>query len=229
MNQNGFLLSYIKYGENDAVLHCFTEEDGFQSYFLKGIYSKRNKKKALLLPLSQLNFSVNLSKGNRNSIQSVSKFELVKNNDIYTDIKANTVIFFISDFLNHILKHENKNPGIFLSIDEFIDELNQKNYQSHLIFLVKFLKIQGVAPLVNEGNYLDPETGTFSQTLTHHLFNNDISGIWKNIASSNHPYQIKIPQSLRKYFLDSLLVYYHYHITDFKTPTSLEIIQQIFE
>ncbi|WP_308005690.1 recombination protein O N-terminal domain-containing protein, partial [uncultured Chryseobacterium sp.] len=54
-SQNGFLLSYIKYGENDAVLHCFTEEDGFQSYFLKGIYAKKNKKKALLLPLSKLN------------------------------------------------------------------------------------------------------------------------------------------------------------------------------
>ena len=34
---------------------------------------------------------------------------------------------------------------------------------------------------------------------------------------------------MRKTFLDSVLVYYHYHITDFKTPNSLEIIQQIFE
>jgi DNA repair protein RecO (recombination protein O) len=55
-SQNGFLLSFIKYGENDAVLHCFTEEEGFQSYFLKGIYSKKNKKKALLQPLNKLNF-----------------------------------------------------------------------------------------------------------------------------------------------------------------------------
>ncbi|ROH97505.1 DNA repair protein RecO [Chryseobacterium daecheongense] len=226
-SQKGYLLSYIKYGENDAVLHCFTEEDGFQSYFLKGVYSKKNKKKALLLPLNQLNFSINSAKGN--SIQSVSRFELVRNNDMYTDIKANTVVFFISDLLNQILRHENKNPGIFLSIDEFIDELTQNNYQSHLIFLIRILKIQGVAPLINEGNYLDPETGTFSHSLTHQLFTEEISYIWKNILLSESPYQIKIQPKIRKNFLDSLLVYYHYHITDFKIPPSLEVIQQIFE
>ena len=226
-SQNGFLLSYIKYGENDAVLHCFTEEDGFQSYFLKGIYAKRNKKKALLLPLSKLNFSLNPLKGN--GIQTISKFELVKSNDIYTDIRCNTVVFFVSDFLNQNLKHENKNPNIFFCLEEFIDELDHQNYQSHLIFLIKILKIQGVSPLLNDGNFLDPETGTFAPESTHQLFSENISMIWKAVLSVENPYQIKIHSTFRKDFLDSILVYYHYHITDFKIPTSLEIIQQIFE
>lgn len=226
-SQTGFLLSFIKYGENDAIIHCFTENEGFQSYFLKGIYSRKNKKKAFLLPLNKLSFSVSIGKGN--SIQPASKFELVKLHDIYTDIRANTVVFFISDFLHQILKHENKNSGIFDGIDEFIDQLNLRNYQSHLIFLVKILKIQGFAPLLNTQTYLDPETGTFSATETHHLFDEQHSSIWKSILSSRNGYEIKIPQILRKSFLDSILVYYHYHITDFKTPLSLEVIQQIFE
>lgn len=225
--QNGFLLSFIKYGENDAVLHCFTEDDGFQTYFLKGIYSKRNKKKALLRPLNKLNFSVNPARGN--GIPSVSRFELVKSHDLDMDIKAGTVIFFISDFLNQVLKHENKNPGIFFSIDRFLDELMNKNYQCHLLFLIRILKIQGVAPLVNEGNYLDPETGTFSHSSVHQLFGQEISSIWKSALSSEDLYSTKIQSALRKGFLDSLLVYYHYHITDFKMPASLEVIQQIFE
>ncbi len=225
--QSGFLLSYIKYGENDAVLHCFTEEDGFQTYFLKGIYSKKNKKKAFLLPLNKLNFSVSAGKSSR--IQTVSRFEIVEINDVYTDIKANTVIFFIADFLNQILRNENKNQIIFHTIDEFILELSRQNYRSHLILLIKILKIQGVAPLLGEGNYLDPETGTFSDVGTHHFFDIENSLLWKLILSAEDPYEIKIPQVLRKKFLDSLLIYYHYHITDFKTPNSLEIIQQIFE
>jgi DNA repair protein RecO (recombination protein O) len=226
-SQNGFLLSYIKYGENDAVLHCFTEEDGFQSYFLKGIYAKRNKKKALLLPLSKLSFSLNPLKGN--GIQTISKFEMVKSNDIYSDIRCNSVVFFVSDFLNQNLRHENKNHNIFFCLEEFIDELENQNYQSHLIFLIKILTIQGVAPLINEGNYLDPETGTFSPYITHQLFTEDISTIWKAVLSVENPYLIKVHSTFRKDFLDSLLVYYHYHITDFKTPASLEVIQQIFE
>ncbi|REC53539.1 DNA repair protein RecO [Chryseobacterium piscium] len=227
ISQDGFLLSYIKYGENDAVLHCFTEEDGFQTYFLKGIYSKKNKKKAFLLPLNKLNFSVNA--GKNSGIQTVSKLEIVEANDVYTDIKANTVIFFIADFLNQILRNESQNHVIFHTIDEFIFELSQQNYRSHLILLVKILKIQGVAPLLGDGNYLDPETGTFSNVGTHHLFDRENSLLWKLILSSQDPYEIKIPQALRKNFLDSLLIYYHYHITDFKTPNSLEVIQQIFE
>ncbi|MEN4760216.1 recombination protein O N-terminal domain-containing protein [Chryseobacterium sp. C39-AII1] len=226
-SQNGFLISYLKYGENDAVLHCFTEEDGFQTYFLKGIYAKRNKKKALLLPLNQLSFSLNPIKGN--GIQTVSKFELVKNNDIYTDIKVNTIIFFISDFLNHILRNESKNLSICWGIEEFISQLSQKNYQAHLVFLIKILKIQGVSPLISDKDFLDPETGTFSSTINHQLFNNTISLIWKSILLSKNPYEIKIHSSCRKEFLDSILIYYHYHITDFKTPTSLEVIQEIFE
>ncbi|SHG68396.1 DNA repair protein RecO [Chryseobacterium sp. OV279] len=226
-SQNGFLLSFIKYGENDAVLHCFTEEDGFQTYFVKGIYSKRNRKKALLQPLSMLSFTINPTRGN--GIPSISTFELVKSHDMYMDIKANTVIFFISDFLNQVLRHENKNPGLFFSIDQFIDELNGKNYQCHLLFLITILKIQGVAPLITDGPYLDPETGTFSMVSTHHLFTEEISAIWKTALYSDNLYTTKIPNALRKDFLDSLLVYYQYHITDFKIPTSLEVIQQIFE
>ncbi len=226
-SQNGFLISYLKYGENDAVLHCFTEEDGFQTYFLKGIYAKRNKKKALLLPLNQLSFSLNPIKGN--GIQTVSKFELVKNNDIYTDIKVNTIIFFISDFLNHILRNESKNLSICWGIEEFISQLSQKNYQAHLVFLIKILKIQGVSPLISDKDFLDPETGTFSSVINHQLFDNTISLIWKSILLSENPYDIKIHSSFRKEFLDSILIYYHYHITDFKTPTSLEVIQEIFE
>lgn len=226
-SQNGFLLSYFKYGENDAVLHCFTDEEGFQSYFLKGIYAKKNKKKALLLPLSKLSFSLNPLKGN--GIQTISKFELVKSNDIYTDIRCNTVVFFISDFLNQNLKHENKNPHIFFCLEEFIDKLEKGNYQSHLIFLIKILKIHGVAPLVNAGKFLDPETGTFSTQSTHQIFTEEISNIWKTILSAEKPYEVKVSSAFRKDFLDSILVYYHYHISDFKIPASLEVIQQIFE
>lgn len=225
--QNGFLLSFIKYGENDAVLHCFTEEDGFQSYFLKGIYSRKNKKKAFLQPLNKLNFSLSPVRGN--GIPTISKFELVKGHDAYTDIKAGTVIFFIADFLNQVLKLENKNPKIFFSIERFITELEQQNYQCHLLFLLVILKVQGVAPLIGEGNFLDPETGTFSTVQAHQLFREEISMVWKSILAAESLYSIKIHVSLRKDFLDSLLIYYHYHITDFKTPASLEVIQQIFE
>ncbi len=197
-SQNGFLLSYIKYGENDAVLHCFTEEDGFQSYFLKGIYTKKNKKKALLLPLGHLSFSLLPVKGN--GIQTISKFELVKSNDIYTDIRCSTVVFFISDFLNQNLRHENKNHNIFFSINEFIDELENRNYQSHYIFFIKILKIQGVAPLLNPGNFLDPETGTFTAQNDAPVVRRSYFCSMENDSFQHRPLSHQNPVGLQKRF-----------------------------
>ena len=50
MVDRGILLSYIKYGDNDAILHCFTENAGFQSFFMRGIYSPKTRKRPILLP-----------------------------------------------------------------------------------------------------------------------------------------------------------------------------------
>ena len=226
ISQNGFLLSFIKYGENDAVLHCFMKEDGYQSYFLKGIYSKKNKKKSFLLPLNKLNFTI--KSGRNNSIKTVSSFETIEILDLYTNIKANTVVFFVADFLNQILRNEHKNLQIYNTIEEFLHELNNQNYRSHFIFLIKILKIHGLAPLLSNEEYLNPENGTFTNVLSNHLFEVEISNLWKEILTSENSYEIKISSHLRKKLLDSILLYYHYHFTDFKTPVSLEIVQQLF-
>lgn len=226
--QTGFILSFLKYGDSDAILHCYTLEEGFQSFFLKSVFTQKNKKKALLLPLSMLSFNCRKSKPGV-EINSVLKFELEQSYDFYTDVKANTIVFFISDFLNQVLRHENSNPEIFSAIIEFNHNLNIQNYSSHLILLILLLKIQGIAPLNSHLEYLDPETGNFTINGIHHLFTKEISSLWKQISTSENPYEIKINSSERKQLLDSILVYYHYHFTDFKIPNSLEIIQQIYE
>lgn len=225
--QQAYILSYLKYGENDAILHCFCEEEGFQTYFIKGVYSKKNKKKAYLLPLNKITLYYHQHK--TSNMPLATKIELQSSQDIYLDIKASSIVFFISDFLNQILKNENKNLDIFNEINELIKQLDQKNYQSHLIFLLALLKIQGISPLIDKKAYLDPEAGTFSENYSNQFFNETISLLWKSILTSPDPYSIKIPSKERKDLLDSILNYYKYHIPNFKTPISLEIVQQIFE
>lgn len=227
VSHHAFLLSFLKYGENDAILHCFTEEEGFQVYFLRGIYTPKNKKRAYLLPLNLLNFSVRSTK--MGSMQTVARFETLSVQEFYNDVKINTVVFFVADFLHQILKDENKNPAMFRTILEFTDQLSLKNYRAHLIFLIKILMLNGVAPLPGAGNFLDPKTGTFSETVAHPLFTEEISTVWKTIITENGNYETAIAPLIRRDFLDCLIVYYHYHIPEFRVPISLEVIQQIFE
>ena len=225
MTQEVFLLSYTKYGDHDAVLHCFCREKGFESFFAKGIYAPKNKKKAFLFPLNELLVYTSDKKKN---IQNVIKLEQ-KNSKLFTsDIRKNAILFFISDLLNQVLRNENQNQNIYSEISLFLSQLQMDNFQSHLIFIFRLLKQQGLQPLFSDKTFLNPESGNFEDAEMHHFFDETISGIWKNLITSQDPYRIKLSRTEKQNFLDSVLVYFHYHFTDFREPKSLEIIKEIF-
>ena len=225
MTQEVFLLSYTKYGDHDAVLHCFCRENGFESFFAKGIYAPKNKKKAFLFPLNELLVYTSDKKKN---IQNVIKLEQ-KNSELFTsDIRKNAILFFISDLLNQVLRNENQNQNIYSEISLFLSQLQVGNFQSHLIFIFRLLKQQGLQPLFSDKTHLNPESGNFEDIESHHFFNRDISAIWKELIVSQNPYDIKLSRLGKQNFLDSVLVYFHYHFTDFREPKSLEIIKEIF-
>ena len=70
MDKNtGFLLSYIKYGDYDAILHCYTLESGFQSFFMRGIYSAKTKK-SLSFAINELEITFSSHHGNLPTIKS---------------------------------------------------------------------------------------------------------------------------------------------------------------
>lgn len=225
MTQEVFLLSYTKYGDHDAVLHCFCRENGFESFFAKGIYAPKNKKKAFLFPLNEL---LLYTSDKKKSIQNVQKIEQ-KNIDLFSsDIRKNSILFFISDLLNQVLRNENQNVGIYSEISIFLSQLQIDNFQSHLIFVFRLLKQQGLQPLFSDKTFLNPETGNFEDIEMHHFFDKTISDIWKDLITSQDPYSIKLSRTEKQNFLDSILVYFHYHFTDFREPRSLEIIKEIF-
>lgn len=225
MTQEVFLLSYTKYGDHDAVLHCFCRENGFESFFAKGIYAPKNKKKAFLFPLNEL---LLYTSDKKKSIQNVQKIEQKNVDFLSSDIRKNSILFFISDLLNQVLRNENQNVGIYSEISIFLSQLQIDNFQSHLIFIFRLLKQQGLQPLFSDKTYLNPETGNFEDIEIHHFFDKTISDIWKDLITSPDPYSIKLSRTEKQNFLDSILVYFHYHFTDFREPRSLEIIKEIF-
>ncbi len=225
MTQEVFLLSYTKYGDHDAVLHCFCRENGFESFFAKGIYAPRNKKKAFLFPLNELLLYTSDKKKN---IQNVLKIEQKNTESFSSDVRKSSILFFISDLLNQVLRNENQNVGIYSEISVFLSQLQIDNFQSHLIFIFRLLKQQGLQPLFSDKTYLNPETGNFEDLEVHHFFNKTISDIWKDLITTQDPYSIKLSRMEKQNFLDSVLIYFHYHFTDFREPRSLEIIKEIF-
>ncbi|WP_124640606.1 MULTISPECIES: DNA repair protein RecO [Amniculibacterium] len=226
--QTGFLLSYVKYGDYDAVLNCFTKEKGYQSFFIKGIFSSKNKKRSYLRPLNELCFTfAKLNKSGKMDL--VSQMDLVENPDFYQNVKCNTIVFFIAEFLNRNLKNEAASEVLYQEILCFLNALEHENYCSHHLFMFQFLRFLGFVPLLDEGLFLDPEKGSFVSQSTHHLFDEGVSAVWKELISTEDPYGFVIPSRFRRAFLESLLVYFQIHVSEFREPQSLEIVQQLFE
>ena len=227
-NQDCFLLSYVKYGDHDAILHCFSAQHGYQSLFARGIYSSKNKKKPYLFPLNLL--SITLAKGNgQKSLPAVAKIEPATAFCDFNDVKINSMLFFTADFLQQILRQEDQNEVAFNEINRFIEHVERSNSVSHLSLIFQFLKVSGIAPLLKEGRFLDPESGNFTAELSHPFFTAEISSLWRKFLTAENTYAIQLPRRERNNFLDSLMIYYHLHFTGFYTPHSLEILREIYE
>lgn len=226
--QTGFLLSYLKYGENDAIAHCYTQENGYQSFFIRGIYAAKNKKKAYLLPLNELSLTLS-SHGLNASLPTVAKIEKKGTSDEQWDIRQSAVIFFIADFLNQTLRNEGSNATLYREIALFKEQLSAGNLQAHFYFLIKTLAIYGIAPLVSDEKFLNLEKGIFEEWLSGQSADEETSLVWKKILSEENAAAFRPESKLRKKLLDSILTFYKCHFPEFHTPKSLQVILQLFE
>ncbi len=227
LNQNCFLLSYVKYGDNDAFLHCFSKESGYQSFFARGIYSAKNKKKPYLFPLNLLHISL-VQTSAKQMTQVVSKLEAATDFVAVQGVKAHAVLFFAAEFLNQILKNEQENTIVFQAISEFLEQIKQENPNAHLQLMLLFLQISGVSPLLADGKFLDPQTGTFSDKESHLLFSEPISEIWRMFLAADSWASHNINREERNAFLDAILVYYQLHFSGFYIPKSVAVLRELF-
>jgi len=222
ITEKGFLLSYIKYGDYDAILHFFTQSGGFQSFYLRGLYSKNNRKKALLQPLLELQFnSSHSSKG----LPKISNLQLAEKAPEW-DVKINSIIFFLAEFLNQVLRDEVSVEEVYHELKLLLEQLKKNNLSAHIQFLIRLSKVLGIHPLLDEKPFLNPQKGVFDINPSHHLFHEEVSALWKKLQISS--YDVPLTTSQRQQMLESLLVYFQIHIPGFRTPESLEIVQQIW-
>lgn len=223
-----YILSYFKYGDHDAILHCFSAEAGAVTFFLKGIYSAKNKKKPYLFPLSRLRVTTSKVVSSH-QISKVSKIELHPDHFDFKDVRSHSILFFVADFLNQVLREEGTNETIFYEIEYLCAELANHNFDAYLKFLIRYLMISGVAPLVQSADYLNPESGVFEKNIMHQKFDFSVSELWKNLLQKETAFTTKLNRKNKNAFLDSIIIYCQYHISGFNVPHSLSVVRQIFE
>ena len=193
---------------------------------MRGIYSAKNKKKAFLSPLNELEITFSNHHGN---LPTIKKVELSEKLPDEVNVNQNAVIFFLSDFLNQILKNESQHVTLYQEIKFFKQKILEKKMHAHYFFLIRMLQFFGISPLVSEEKFLNIEKGVFQEEITQKEVDEELSFLWKKILNQEIEEDFIIEKKYRKSLLDSILQYYKMHFPEFYSPKSLPVILEVFE
>jgi len=224
-------LSYTKQGESSIIAKLFTEEKGLQSFIIKGIRSKKSKKKLGLfqaLELSTINATY-LPKKNLQYLTDISLYNSEREEGI--NMTKNFLTLFVAEVISKVL-HENEvdNPlfSFAWQLKTNLAKSSEIDPNFPLHFLIDLSKHMGFHPLDEEGKstYFNLELGEFtnsSQYLNHYI-NQENSHYFKALLKKQ---EITIPYTNRNQLLLDLIEYFKLQHHELKNITSHLIIESL--
>lgn len=238
INTKAIVLSSLKYGDSSLIVKCYTQEDGVKSYLLQGVLKRKKGKvnKSSFLPLSiiQINASHN-NKGNLNSISESSVLTPFKT--LHVDLIKQSIVFFLSEFLNSILgEEEGENNILFDFLENTIIWLDDHDQVAnfHLFFLIQLTKFLGFFPDItnlNKGYFFDLNEGNYVMRNGSNIIQGEaLNNFNKALGIKFDKLEERLfNKNQRTIVLDVLLRYYQLHLPSFKQPKSLEILSKVLE
>lgn len=224
-------LTYIKQGESSIISKIFTEKHGLQSFIIKGVRSKRAKKKlGLFQPLQLVDINATLIP--KKGLQYLAEITIIET--ISTDkinMNKNFLAIFIAEISSKVLQENEQNSGLF----KFVWEIKQKLYNANtidenfaLLFMLNLSKYLGFFPSTENINapFFNLETGEFSGK----AFNLNIylteekTTILKHLLLGK---KINIPQELKSELLKDIMQYFRLHHYNLSNISSHLIIESL--
>ena len=224
-------LTYIKQGESSIISKIFTEKHGLQSFIIKGVRSKRAKKKlGLFQPLQLVDINATLIP--KKGLQYLAEITIIET--ISTDkinMNKNFLAIFIAEISSKVLQENEQNSGLF----KFVWEIKQKLYNANtidenfaLLFMLNLSKYLGFFPSTENINapFFNLETGEFSGK----VFNLNIYLTEEKTTVLKHLLlgkKINIPQELKSELLKDIIQYFRLHHYNLSNITSHLIIESL--
>ena len=230
------ILNSIKYSETSVIMKCYSQNYGILSFIIKGVRSRKRTKFSLgsIEPLSIVEIEFNrLKKG------ELSHLKNIKSVVIYDDLRFNiiksNIALFLAEFLSTVLRFQEKNASLYQYIKDSLVTLDKiSKYENfHINFLINLLKFLGIKPEVNNENckFFDIENGIFKAINdSHYCVGGELVIEFKKLLGINFDQYFEILKTTnqRRNMTNFLMNYYKYHISGFKKPNSLEILNGLF-
>jgi DNA repair protein RecO (recombination protein O) len=234
----GIVLRTIKYGETSVIGWIFTELFGIQSYMVNGVRTSGKTSKAhFFQPASILEMQVyHNDLKNLQRIKDLRWAHLYKN--IFSDITKNSVALFMVELLQKNLKQPETNETLFHFCEDaflFLDIADAAITANFPIyFAIHLAQILGIRLLDNyseENNIFNLAEGSFSneKSATDQLsveISFYISQFLKTIQPEDLR-EIKMNRNTRMSILKSLESYYSWHVPEFETMKTLNVLSEV--
>lgn len=224
---DGILLRAVMYNNNARIVKVFSKSQGIQSFYVGA-----NKKKELFSYFQPLNLiSYTYSKNSKSNLFTFKEINASHTlNEMYSDVKKTSVVFFITEILLGTIREEEQNLDVFEYLVNLINELDRTNNPTIIPvnFLIQWSVLIGIQPLLQSGQYFNIQAGELQNNFDAVCCISE-----EETAYLIDAYQGKIITSSsnksRRNLLNTLIKYYSYHLPDFKAPKSLEVIKTVFE
>jgi DNA repair protein RecO (recombination protein O) len=235
----GIVLRTIKYGETSIIAHIFTELFGIQSYLVNGARTSGKTSKAhFFQPASILEMQVyHNDLKNLQRIKDLKWSVLCKN--IFSDVVKNSVALFMVELLQKSLKQPETNEGLFQFCEDAFLQMDIANIEVTanfpIYFSVQIAQILGFGLSDNyshERNVFNLNDGNFStenSASPNHL-SKELSWHISQLLKAVHPQdlnEIKMNRNIRKEILKSLESYYAWHVPEFGTMKTLNVLSEV--
>jgi DNA repair protein RecO (recombination protein O) len=228
------VLQSIKYGDSSLVVKMLTEEEGLQSFMVKGVFGKKSKMKAALFQnMTMLEIVADSSDNSLGFIREISLSHCYKS--IASDIKKSTIIIFISELLSKSISESETDTDLFNFIYDsmiWLDEAISNYANFPLVFAIQLSKFLGFFPNIDtysEGSSFDLLDGNFKTTHNDiYQIDNEPSQFLYKLCRYNND-NLTISNATRRKLLEAIVMYYKLHADNVREIKSYEILRTLLD
>ncbi len=225
------VLHSLKYGEGRIIVDIFSREQGRLSLIVSAPRSERSKiKKQYLQPLTLLMLECDVRP--QAQLQKVREATLLTPlPSLFSDAKKLSIGLFVSEFLYHALKGEQRNVPLFdyvRSSIEWLDAAIESFANFHLVLLMRMARFLGFYPnMESEGDYFDLSEGTFGQRRDDRIAATTVRQLMRMDYPTMHLFRLSRQERLQ--ILQTLLHYYELHLPAFPELRSLSVLRELYD
>lgn len=235
------VLHTLKYGEAKLVVDMFTRLYGRMTFMVPLSQSPRSKmKKQYFQPLTLLNIETDVrQQAQMQKLHDISL--LMVGQSLLSEPSKVAIALFISEFLYHALRDEQRNEPLFDYLCNSIDWLDKREHDYanfHLVFLIHMSRFLGFYPNLEEKNdgalpqMFDLREGTFRYDVPIHRDflapdeTKHIHSLMRMDYATMHLF--KLNRANRNRILDILVHYYRLHLPAIPEIRSLEVFRELY-